>query len=121
MIVLNPARDKVLLIQQYGKPFYILVAGYVNKGEDAEDAAVREVREEMGLHVTSLAFNRSHYFAPSNTLMLNFTATVAGDEPTPNREVDSYDWFTPEEAKANIKEGSLAERFLLYYLNGGEF
>jgi NAD+ diphosphatase len=53
--------------------------------------------------------------------MLNFTATVAGDEPTPNREVDSYDWFTPEEAKANIKEGSLAERFLLYYLNGGEF
>ena len=97
------------------------MAGYVNKGEDAEDAAVREVWEEMGLHVTSLKFNHSHYFAPSNTLMLNFTATVAGDEPTPNREIDSYDWFTPEEARVNIKDGSLAERFLKFYLDGGEF
>ena len=97
------------------------MAGYVNKGEDAEDAAVREVWEEMGLHVTSLKFNHSHYFAPSNTLMLNFTATVAGDEPTPNREINSYDWLTPEEARVNIKNGSLAERFLKFYLDGGEF
>ena len=121
MIVTNEDHSKIILIKQYGRPFYILVAGYVNKGEDAEDAAVREVWEEMGLHVTSLKFNHSHYFAPSNTLMLNFTATVAGDEPKPNREIDSYEWFTPEEARVNIKDGSLAERFLKYYLDGGEF
>ena len=41
MIVMNKELDKVLLIKQYGRDSYILVAGYVNKGEDAEDAAAR--------------------------------------------------------------------------------
>ena len=94
---------------------------YVLLGKDAEDAAKREVLEELGLHVKDLHFNHSHYFAPSNTLMLNFTVTVEGEEPTPNREIDSYSWFTPEEAKANIKRNSLAQRFLNWYLDGGEF
>ena len=76
MIVTNPDQSRVILIRQYGKPFYVLVAGYVNKGEDAEDAAVREVMEEIGLTVHRVHFNRSHYYARSNTLMLNFTVTV---------------------------------------------
>ena len=117
MIVMNEDRSKIVLIKQYGRPHYILVAGYVNKGEDAEDAAVREVKEEMGLDVTSIHFNHSHYFEPSNTLMLNFTVTVAGDSPTPNREIDSYAWFTPDEARANIRPNSLAEKFLNAYLD----
>ena len=40
MIVTNTDRDKILLIKQYGRDRYILVAGYVNKGEDAEDAGL---------------------------------------------------------------------------------
>ena len=76
MVVTNPAKTKVILIKQYGRPHYILVAGYVNRGEDAEHAAVREVREEIGLEAREVRFNHSHYFAPSNTLMLNFTVTV---------------------------------------------
>ena len=40
MIITNPKRDKVLLIRQYGGDEYILCAGYINRGEDAEDAAI---------------------------------------------------------------------------------
>ena len=76
MVVTTRDRDKILLIKQYGRDRYILVAGYVNKGEDAEDAVRREVMEEMGLHVTEVHFNHSHYFERSNTLMLNITAVV---------------------------------------------
>lgn len=36
MIVVDEETGKILLIQQYGKPFYILVAGYVNRGEAEE-------------------------------------------------------------------------------------
>ena len=118
MIVMNEAKDRVILIQQYNRPVYVLVAGYVNQGEDAEHAAAREVMEEMGLTVTSVHFNHSHYFAPSNTLMLNFTATVLEEEAHPNWEVDLWQWFTVEEAVKNIKPHSLAEAFLNGYLTG---
>lgn len=119
MIVQSRERDRVILIQQYCRPFYVLVAGYVNRGEDAEQAVVREVREELGLTVETLRFNRSHYFAPSNTLMLNFTVTVAEEDPHPNWEIDSWRWFTEAEARAGIKPNSLAAAFLNGYFDGG--
>ena len=34
--LLSPDRKKALLIQQYGRGRNVLVAGYVNKGENAE-------------------------------------------------------------------------------------
>ncbi len=118
MIVMNRCRDRILLIKQYGRDSYILVAGYVNKGEDAENTVRREVAEETGLRVVELHFNRSHYFKPSNTLMLNFTVIVEDEDVHPNEEIDSYRWFTVEEAKENIRKRSLAEAFLLGYLTG---
>ena len=60
MIVVDEETGKSLLIQQYGKPSYILVAGYVNRGEAEEHAVVREVREETGLEVEHLRFNRTY-------------------------------------------------------------
>lgn len=118
MIVMNEARDRVILIQQYNRPFYVLVAGYVNQGEDAEHAAAREVREELGLTVTSVRFNHSRFFAPTNTLMLNFTVTVAEHNAHPNDEVGSWRWFTVDEARASVKPGSLARDFVNGYFTG---
>ena len=112
MVVMDEARERILLIRQYGRPHWVLVAGYVNQGEDAEDAAAREIREELSMSVSSLRFNHSHYFAPSNTLMLNFTATVREEQPAPNSEVDGWAWFPVAEARERIKPGSLAEAFL---------
>ncbi len=43
-IVLNPDKNKVLLIQQYERKDNILVAGYINKGENAEQTLVREIK-----------------------------------------------------------------------------
>ena len=117
MIVTNPARDRILLIKQYGRPFYILVAGYVTKGEDAEQTVVREIREELDMSVVEYRFNKSRYFAPTNTLMLNFTAVVAEAEPRPNEEVDAWRWFTLSEARTVIKPDSLAREFLFSYLD----
>ena len=118
MLVMNPERTRVILIRQYGKPWNVLVAGYVNRGEDAEDAARREVREELGLEVTELRYNRSRYYAPSNTLMLNFTVIVEEENAHPNWEVDSWSWYSVEEARERIKPGSLARAFLVGYLDG---
>lgn len=121
MVVVDESAKKILLIKQYGRDAYVLVAGYINRGENAEHAVVREVMEEVGLKADHIHFNRSRFFEPSNTLMFNFACYVKdGSALHANEEVDSYSWFTFEEAKANIKPGSLAEEFLLGYLKDME-
>ena len=118
MIVVNEEKDEILLIQQYGRPSYILVAGYVGRGESLEDAVAREVREETGMTVSHMKFNRTQFFEKSDTLMCNFTAFVKdSSELDTNYEVDSYAWFTRDEARANIRPNSLAEYFLVSYLD----
>ena len=119
MIVENQDKTKILLIQQYGKKNNVLVAGYINKGENAEAAVIREVMEETGMKVKNMHFNKSEYFGNTNTLMLNYSCTVENEslEHLNTVEVDEAQWFTHEQAVENIKKNSLAERFLLNYLN----
>ena len=111
-VVLNPERTHILLIRQYGEPHDVLPAGYVDKGETAEHAVRRELMEELGLEAQSVRFLGSHYYAPSETLMLNFEATAAESEAHPNFEVDSWRWYKITEACAAVKPGGLAERLL---------
>lgn len=118
MILVNPERTKIMMIRQYGGSEYILCAGYVNQGEDAEDAAAREIKEELGFDVRELHFNRSHYFAPSNTLMFNFTAVIDEADAKPNEEIDTWAWFDIAEAREKVRKNSLAKAFLLGYLDG---
>lgn len=117
MEVLNPDKNKVILIQQYGRKFNILVAGYINKGEGAEHAVKREVKEELGLNVGEIRFNKSKYYEPSNTLMINFSCVADSEDLSHmTAEVDKAAWYTFEEAKKEIRQGSLAEEFLLNFI-----
>ena len=118
MIVINEQTGEILLIKQYGRPSFILVAGYVNRGEQVEHAVCREIKEETGMTASHIKFNRTSFFEPSNTLMCNFTAYVKdSSELSPNSEIDSYQWFAPEDARLNIRPNSLASQFLNAYLN----
>lgn len=118
MIAINEQNGTILLIKQYGKPSFVLVAGYVNRGEQVEHAVGREIKEETGMTVSRIQFNRTSFFEPSNTLMCNFTAFVKDDsELSTNAEIDSFQWFSPEEARQNIRPNSLAEMFLNAYLD----
>ena len=78
----------------------------------------REIKEETGLTARTIRFNRSRYFERSNTLMLNWTVEIEdASELKPNSEIDSYHWFTFEEARRNIKDCSLTQWFLNSYLD----
>ena len=74
MVIINEQTGEILLIKQYGRPSFILVAGYVNRGEQVEHAVCREIKEETGMTVSHIKFNRTSFFEPSNTLRCNFTA-----------------------------------------------
>ena len=86
--------------------------------ETVEECMRREIKEETEMTVSRIKFNRTSFFEPSNTLMCNFTAFVKDDsELSPNGEIDSYQWFLPDDARKNIRPNSLAERFLNAYLD----
>ena len=85
----------------------------MNRTEELEHAVAREIKEETGMNVSSIKFNRTSFYEPSNVLMCNFTAFVENDSDfCPNEEIDDYSWFTYEEARKYIREKSLAEYFL---------
>ena len=65
------------------------MAGYVNRTEQLEHAVAREIKEETGMNVSSIKFNRTSFYEPSNVLMCNFTAFVENDRDfCVNEEID---------------------------------
>ena len=118
MIVYDEQMQRILLIQQYHMRQYILVAGYVNKGEKLEEAVKREVLEETCLTVEIIAFNASSFYEKNQVLMVNFIcrAKKASDLKL-NHEVEAANWFHPDQAKEAILSPSLAKNFLLNWLD----
>lgn len=117
-IVFNSTKDKILLIQQYDQPDYILVAGYISQGENAELTMLREIKEEIGLTVTHYRYMKSEYYEASNCLIFNYCCVVDSEDLSNiNHEVDNAVWFSINEAKEAIKKNSLAEKFLLNVVN----
>lgn len=116
-VIFNKTKDKILLIQQYGRKANILVAGYINKGENAKEALLREVQEEVGLKVNNYIYNDNVYFEKTNTLIHNYTSFVESEEFTLTKEVDYAKWYSIEEAIREIKENSLAKQFLFLTLH----
>lgn len=117
-MILNQEKNRLLLIKQGKKEGYILTAGYVSLGESAEETVCREVKEELSLIVSETRFLQSRYYEKTNTLMLNFVSVVEDEDFTLKEdEVDEATWFTIEEAKKAIRPNSLAEFFLLSFLN----
>ncbi len=114
-VLLNEEHTHMILIRQYGEAKRVLVSGYVDKGETAENAVVREVREELGMTAGSIHYLGSHYYLPSETLMLNYAATVSETVAVPNWEVDSWEWIPIDEALPGVEPGDLAEDLLQDY------
>lgn len=117
MEVQSPDKSRILLIQQYGKKRNILVAGYINRGESAEHAVAREVKEEIGLTVHDITFNQSQFFEPSNTLMLNFSCVADSEDLSGvTDEVDHAEWYERSKTPEIIAQNSVAQQFLLSFL-----
>lgn len=115
-IVFNPKKNKILLIQQYKSDDNILIAGYINKGENAKQTVIREIKEEIGLNVVDYEYNDNEYFQKTNTLIHNYAVVVDSEDFILNNEVDKAQWFKIEDILNEIKPNSLAKSFLERYL-----
>ena len=114
MVVTNRAQDKILLAKHVEDNDFILFAGYIKKGENAEKTVPREIKEELGLDVVKAKYMSSRYHGKKDVLMLNFMVIVEENRPIKlNEEIAEARWCTPEEAVQLIRKGTTAEFFLL--------
>ena len=114
MTVVNRSEDKILLARHVGDEDYKLFAGYIRKGENAEKALVRELREETRLNAVKWRYHASRYHEQKDLLMLNYIVTADENAETVlNEELSDVRWCTHEEAKELIRKKSTAEYFLL--------
>ncbi|MDX1433001.1 MAG: NAD(+) diphosphatase [Gammaproteobacteria bacterium] len=107
-----PARsgERCLLGRQQGWPasLYSTIAGFVEPGETLEQAVVREVGEETGVHVGAVHYQSSQPWPFPSSLMLGFTATADGDTIVRHDgELADARWFTRAELAAALAAGSL--------------
>lgn len=100
--------DRILLANnfQWEENRYSTVAGFVEAGESAEHAAVREIAEEVGVQLHSLSYVSSQAWPFPRSLMLGFMGYTNNTVPTPdNVEVRAARWFTRDELQAAVFSG----------------
>jgi 8-oxo-dGTP diphosphatase len=72
-------------------------AGYVNRGEVIEEAAVREVREELGIDVRLQRLVGVYSERGEPVVLVVYAGEIVNGEPRPDgREVLEVRWFAPE-------------------------
>jgi NAD+ diphosphatase len=110
VLVTSPDASQAVLGRNNGWPegLYSCLAGFVEPGESAEQAVVREVGEEVGLTVTDLQYSGSQPWPFPSSLMLAYTAVaeVAALAPDPG-ELSDARWFSREELRAALAGGTI--------------
>ena len=132
IIVLVSSGEKCLLASQefWPKGMYSTIAGFVEPGENIEDAVVREVQEETGISVTDIKYQSSQPWLFPSSLMIGFTAQAKNETIIMNHdELKDVGWFSREEIKTIVLNGnmklpseiSIAFKLIEKWYNLGEF
>jgi ADP-ribose pyrophosphatase YjhB (NUDIX family) len=128
-VVVNNAGE-ILLIRRTDNGNWALPGGAMDLGESLPEAAVRETREETGIHaeITGLV---GIYTDPRHIILYTrnnevrqefsvvFTARRLLGEPTPSNESREVAWVTPEKIGSLQMDRSMRMR-IEHYLAGNE-
>jgi 8-oxo-dGTP pyrophosphatase MutT (NUDIX family) len=99
------------VIRAGGETAWALPKGWVEQGEDLEQTAIREVREETGLQTRVLRkvdeisyefYSRADHDRISKTVHLFLLECLGGDTANHDTEVEEARWFLIDEATRKL-------------------
>ena len=100
-VIVLVCRGKQILLAQshsYRNNMYSCLAGFIECGETAEEAIMREMKEEVNLDVNNIQYVASQAWPFPHQLMLGYTAEYAGGEIVKeDKELRAADWFHIDE------------------------
>lgn len=115
VIVLVSRGDSILLQRNshYKSANWSLVAGFVDPGEDLEEAVRREVAEESSISVKDIRYIRSQTWPFPSNLMIGFRAEwESGDLVPDGDEVLESAWFRRDALPEIPRPGSIARSLI---------
>ena len=117
-LVANEKQEVALLRQNYiSTDYYNLVSGYMKPGETAEETAVREVGEELGLTINEPKITGTYWFDKKDMIMIGFLAETHKTDFKLSGEVDSALWIPAEKALTMVHpKGSVSHTLVKEYL-----
>jgi len=110
VIMLATHGEKCLLGRQavWPKGMFSALAGFLEPGENIEEACARELNEEAGLNATRVRYHSTQPWPYPSSLMIGLIAEVDSEDAAPDQtELEEVRWFTRDEARDLIK-GTLA-------------
>jgi len=102
MLVADVENDRCLLGQSRGRlarmRTYSALAGFMDQGENIEEAVAREVMEEAGIKVTNVRYHSSQPWPFPSSLMIGCIAEAAtNDINMDSEEMTDVQWFGRDE------------------------
>ncbi|XP_057312766.1 NAD-capped RNA hydrolase NUDT12-like isoform X1 [Hydractinia symbiolongicarpus] len=109
MCVVSSDGERFLLGRKKVFPpkMYSCLAGFIEPGETAEDAVVRETKEESGIDVTDVTYVSSQPWPFPSSLMIGFTAVATSEDITIcEEEMEDVKWFPKTEVTLALQNES---------------
>jgi ADP-ribose pyrophosphatase YjhB (NUDIX family) len=97
--IVTDSRGRLLLLKHRFRPGsgWGLPGGFMEQGEQPEEALRRELREEIGLEVTELKLFTTRAFKKPKQVEIVFLARAVGDTDQLSFEIQKAAWFAPGE------------------------
>lgn len=104
--------DEILLLKQsyIYKNSKVLISGYIDQDECAEDTVFREVIEEAGIEVENIKYLGSDFVEGKELLMITFMAEYKSGEIKKSDEVEEIGWVRIDNALLEMKEDKIGTK-----------
>jgi ADP-ribose pyrophosphatase YjhB (NUDIX family) len=113
-VIVTNSSEKVLLLDHILRPAsgWGIPGGFINQGEQAEDAARRELREETGIELENVKMLRVRTI--NRHIEVLFRAESNDKAEVKSREIKDLDWFAVDEMPAEMSavQKSIVEKVL---------